>query len=321
MELQIRGLTHRYRGGVRAALSDVALEIARGQRVGLLGPNGAGKSTLMRLVCGYLPVQGGPETRLLVGGIDVRTHARKARGRVGYLPETTPLYPELRVSEHLRFRAQIKGIHGKKRRTEVERVAGLTGLAETLRAPISTLSRGYRQRVGIADALLGEPPLVVLDEPTVGLDPNQVLEIRRLLKEVAAVQTLVFSSHILGEVETLCDRVVILTEGRVVLDASLDEALRGTTVRAVFAAGRPEAEALVAEALAVVDQEPLTSALDSDEIESRVVIDCPSADVATAVQTAIGRSAASRAVVLASLELDRGRLERVFVGAVGGSDT
>ncbi|MFY0531357.1 ABC transporter ATP-binding protein [Nannocystis pusilla] len=208
----------------------MSFRVAPGQRVGLLGPNGAGKSTLMRIVCGFLPVQPGQDTKVSVAGLDASSQSLQVREQVGYLPEQVPLYVELRVREHLDFRAAIKRVPRRARAAEIRRVAEQTGLGEMLERPIAHLSRGYRQRVGIADALLGAPPLVVLDEPTVGLDPNQVLEIRAMLKSLGGGQTLIFSSHILAEVEALCDRVVVLAQGRCVADESVSDALRASEV-------------------------------------------------------------------------------------------
>ncbi len=225
--LEIAALSHRYPGASVAALAGVGFRVQPGERVGLLGPNGAGKSTLMRLLCGYLPVQRTVDTRVRIGEVEVAADSLRARQLVGYLPEQVPLYPELRVREHLDFRASIKGVRRKARAPEILRVAERTGLSHMLEVPILQLSRGYRQRVGIADALLGAPPLVVLDEPTVGLDPNQVLEIRAMLRALGGSQTLIFSSHILAEVEALCDRVIILAAGKCVADEAVAEALRG----------------------------------------------------------------------------------------------
>ncbi|MCA9663540.1 MAG: ATP-binding cassette domain-containing protein, partial [Myxococcales bacterium] len=204
--LEIAALSHRYRGAPGYALDDVSFAVRPGERLGLLGPNGAGKSTLMRLFCGYLAIQARPgrppgETKVAVGGVDVARDSLRARQQIGYLPELVPLYTELRVREHLGFRARLKGVGRRQRDAEIMRVCELTGLASMLETPIQQLSRGYRQRVGIADALLGAPPLLVLDEPTVGLDPNQVLDIRGVLKGLGGAQTLIFSSHILAEVE------------------------------------------------------------------------------------------------------------------------
>ncbi|MCB9713710.1 MAG: ABC transporter ATP-binding protein [Myxococcales bacterium] len=233
--LRVEALGHRYPGAERAALVDVSLRVEPGERLGLLGPNGAGKSTLMRLCCGFLPIADAPGTRVELAGLDVRTQSRDARANVGYLPEHVPLYHELRAREHLGFRARIKGVSRRKRAAEIERVAEATGIRHVLDTPVGQLSRGYRQRVGVADALLGAPPVVILDEPTVGLDPNQVREIRAMLEGLGGEHTLIFSSHILAEVELLCDRVVILSEGRVVADEELAAATAGRHVVAAWA--------------------------------------------------------------------------------------
>ena len=253
--LEVAALSHRYRGAPVFALDDVSFSVKPGERVGLLGPNGAGKSTLMRVFCGYLPVQRRAErppdeTRVEVAGIDVARRSLAVRERVGYLPEQVPLYHELRVREHLAFRATVKRIRRRARLEEIRRVAALTGLDGMLETPIAQLSRGYRQRVGIADALLGAPPLVVLDEPTVGLDPNQVLEIRAMLKGLGGSQTLIFSSHILAEVEALCDRVVILSRGAVVADETIADAVNMHTVIVEWEGGRARVEAVIDQALA-----------------------------------------------------------------------
>ena len=336
--LEVHALSHRYAGAGVRALEGVGFRVAPGERVGLLGPNGAGKSTLMRLVCGYLPVQRTAETRLRVGDVDVAGDSLRARQMVGYLPEQVPLYLELRVREHLDFRAAIKGVRGRQRAVELQRVAERTGLAGMLEVPIQQLSRGYRQRVGIADALLGAPPLVVLDEPTVGLDPNQVLEIRAMLKALGGGQTLIFSSHILAEVEALCDRVVILAAGRCVADEAVAEALRTSDVIAAWDAEPALAAALVRAALqalatdaglpaaATLGDLALAAALDLrvGPLERRgeivdVRMTCPSGQVAEALARALGRASAAAGVPLARLELGRRRLEERFARVTGAA--
>jgi ABC-2 type transport system ATP-binding protein len=228
--LEVAELTFRYPGAQDPALRNVGFRVAPGERVGLLGPNGAGKTTLMRVCCGYLPVPHGRGTSVRVGELSVATDSLAVREMVGYLPEQVPLYHELRVREHLEFRATVKRVARRARATEVERVISLSGLEGMAERPIAKLSRGYRQRVGIADALLGSPPLVVLDEPTVGLDPNQVQGIREMLKNLGGTQTLIFSSHILAEVEALCDRVIILSRGQVVADETVVAAVATDTL-------------------------------------------------------------------------------------------
>jgi len=336
--LEVRALSHRYPGASVAALDGVGFCVAPGERVGLLGPNGAGKSTLMRLMCGYLPVQRAAQTRLRVGEIEVAGDSLQARRLVGYLPEQVPLYVELRVREHLDFRAAIKGVRRKQRAPEVLRVAERTGLSHMLEVPIQQLSRGYRQRVGIADALLGAPPLVVLDEPTVGLDPNQVLEIRAMLRALGGTQTLIFSSHILAEVEALCDRVVILAAGRCVADEAVAEALRSSDVIVAWIAAPARVAALLTAALRSlaseqgrVDAQPaeldaLARALgltlgpiEADDVLTRVQVTCPDVQVAEALTLVIGRLSASEQLPIARLELGRRRLEQRFARVTGAT--
>ncbi len=335
--LEVRGLSHRYRGGAVQALDKVNFTVAAGSRVGLLGPNGAGKSTLMRLVCGYLPVQAVAGTSVKVGDVDVTRDSLRARSLVGYLPEQVPLYVELRVREHLEFRAAIKGVPRRQRLPEIHRVAERTGLAGMLESPIQRLSRGYRQRVGIADALLGAPPLVVLDEPTVGLDPNQVLEIRAMLRALGGGQTLIFSSHILAEVEALCDRVVILARGRCVADESVAESVNTTEVLAVWDHD-PRATAVLPIALKTMHASDLSSGTGDDQARMlahlglrvleagtagelyRVRVACPSLPAAEQLAMTLGRTSAACGVALVRLELGRRKLEERFARVTTGRE-
>jgi ABC-2 type transport system ATP-binding protein len=322
--LEVTALSHRYSGGAAPALDGVGFRVEPGARVGLLGPNGAGKSTLMRLVCGYLPVQSTSNTRVRVGDVDVTRDSLRARKLVGYLPEQVPLYLELRVREHLEFRAAIKGVPRKQRLPEIHRVAAQTGLGHMLESPIQRLSRGYRQRVGIADALLGAPPLVVLDEPTVGLDPNQVLEIRAMLRSLGGGQTLVFSSHILAEVEALCDRVVILAGGRVVADESVRESQQSAEVIAAWPLDPARPELLLGEALRRYDElserpgpaRVVASAASGALQQVRVA--CPTPAAADALAAAFGQASLACGVPLVRLELGRRKLEERFARVTAG---
>jgi len=203
-------------GPIRA-LRDVSFQLAPRQVAGLLGPNGAGKSTTIRLITGYLRPDAG---RLIVGGHDLATDSLRARGCIGYLPETAPLYPEMTPESYLRFRARLFGIRGKARREAVGRVVERCWLTGVRGQRISTLSKGYRQRVGLAAALIHEPPVLVLDEPTSGLDPTQIRESRRLIRELASDRTMLISSHILSEIEQTCDRVIVMAGGRVRADGT-----------------------------------------------------------------------------------------------------
>jgi ABC-2 type transport system ATP-binding protein len=322
--LRIERLSHRYPGADRHALADVALSVAPGERLGLLGPNGAGKSTLMRIVCGFLPVQPqrvGPPPVVEVAGLDVQTRALAVRKNVGYMPELVPLYTELRAVEHLRFRARLKGVPRRDRSREIHRVAELVGIEDVLMMPIGKLSRGYRQRVGLADALLGAPPLLVLDEPTVGLDPNQVRDVRQMLREIGGGQTLVFSSHILPEVEALCDRVVILSHGRTVLDAPLAEALVAGEVVFEAAIDDAHARSLAGDAWAAVGLSG-TPELELARTKgiARVRIALPASDAARMDElcAAIGTVSLDRRVALVGLVPGRTRLEERFAAVTGG---
>lgn len=313
--LAVDHLSHRYPGAAAPALRDVTFHVAAGQRVGLLGPNGAGKSTLMRIVCGFLPVQASAGTKVAVAGLDAASQSLQVREQVGYLPEQVPLYVELRVREHLEFRAAIKKVPRRARAAEIRRVAEQTGLAPMLERPIAHLSRGYRQRVGIADALLGAPPLVVLDEPTVGLDPNQVLEIRAMLRSLGGGQTLIFSSHILAEVEALCDRVIVLAQGRCVADESVSEALRTSEVHARWD-GPPELAAQVLAAAGASGgrvEGPV-----AEGAGSRATIRCADTGEAEALAAAIGRASVQVGVPPVRLEVGRRSLEERFYRLTSG---
>lgn len=206
------------------ALTEVSFDIEAGEIVGLLGPNGAGKTTLIKALTGYHQPSDG---RVVIDGLDVMHSPREVQSRIGYLPENAPLYPELSVQNYLLMMADLRQIPTDERLDRISEAVHATGLLEYLTRPISELSKGYRQRVGLAQAILHQPKLLILDEPTVGLDPTQIVEIRRLIKRLAEHSTILFSTHILSEVEALCDRVIILMNGRLRADARLAE-LAGT---------------------------------------------------------------------------------------------
>ena len=192
------------------AVRDASFSINKGEIVGFLGPNGAGKTTTMKMLTGYLPPTAGTAR---IAGHDIIRNSLEARRHLGYMPENVPLYEDLRVFEYLQYRAKLKGICGKSVRAQIGRAMERCGLTERYRNLISTLSKGYRQRVGLADALLGEPDLLILDEPTNGLDPNQIRQIRELIRSLAAEHTVILSTHILSEVEMICNKVIIIDQG------------------------------------------------------------------------------------------------------------
>ena len=202
------------------ALDEVSFEVKAGEIVGLLGPNGAGKTTAIKILTGYLQPDEGTVT---IDGLDVLTHTLDVQARIGYLPENAPLYPELSVQKYLMMMADLRQIPPADRLVRLSEAVHATSLTEYLTRPIGTLSKGLRQRVGLAQAILHQPKLLILDEPTVGLDPTQIVEIRRLIQRLSKRSTILFSTHILPEVEALCDRVLILMNGQVRADARLSE--------------------------------------------------------------------------------------------------
>jgi ABC-2 type transport system ATP-binding protein len=209
--IEVENLTKRYAG--HTAVADLTFTVARGEIVGLLGPNGAGKSTTLRMLSCFMPATSGTAR---VAGFDIFTQADDVRRRIGYMPENNPLHEEMRVREYLKFRARLKGLGLRQSRARVDEVIDQCGLAGVTRKLIAQLSKGYKQRVGLADALVHEPELIILDEPTIGLDPNQIRSVRQLIKELGREHTVLISSHILPEVEMTCSRVLIMHQGRII---------------------------------------------------------------------------------------------------------
>ncbi|HOB32602.1 MAG TPA: ABC transporter ATP-binding protein, partial [Verrucomicrobiota bacterium] len=208
--IEVANLTKRYAG--HTAVSDISFTVGRGEIVGLLGPNGAGKSTTMRILSGLMPATSGT---VRVAGFDVFRDSREVRRRIGFMPENNPLHTDMRVREYLRFRARLKGLGGKRLKERVNTVMEQCGLTDVSRRIIGQLSKGYRQRVGLADALVHEPELIFLDEPTIGLDPHQIRSVRQLIKNLGRSHTVLISTHILPEVEMTCNRMVIMYQGKI----------------------------------------------------------------------------------------------------------
>jgi len=214
MSIEVKNITKLY--GKQKALNAVSFKINKGEIVGFLGPNGAGKSTLMKILSGYISAS---EGAILICDLDLATHKIEAQKMIGYLPEHNPLYLDMYVKEYLLFNAAIHAIA----KTEVDKIIAKLGLTPEAHKKINQLSKGYRQRVGLAAALLHNPEVLILDEPTTGLDPNQLLEIRNLIKEVGKDKTILFSTHIMQEVEAICDRVILIKKGDIVADKNLNE--------------------------------------------------------------------------------------------------
>jgi ABC-2 type transport system ATP-binding protein len=227
--IEVKNLSKSY--GDFLAVSDISFKAENGQILGFLGPNGAGKTTTMRIITGYMPASSGT---VLIDGLDIFTNSLEARRRIGYLPEIPPLYSDMRIEAYLRFVAKLRNVRRSELDPAVEHVMQVCGLNSMAGRICGQLSKGYRQRVGLAQALIHDPPVLVLDEPTIGLDPRQIHEIRELIRGLAGKRTIVLSTHILPEVSQICDRVVIINGGRIVLEEQLSEIPAGTSLEEVF---------------------------------------------------------------------------------------
>jgi ABC-2 type transport system ATP-binding protein len=219
--ISVQHLTKKY--GSFTAVNDISFEVEKGEIVGFLGPNGAGKSTTMKILTSYLPPTGG---RATIAGFDVFGQSIEARKHLGYLPENTPLYTDMKVGEYLKYRAALKGVPRSKVRERVADVLDLCQIADREKQLIGALSKGYRQRVGLADALVHDPDLLILDEPTIGLDPNQIRTVRELIKNLAQKRTVLISTHILPEVEIMCSRVIVIHKGQIRATDTADKLLK-----------------------------------------------------------------------------------------------
>jgi len=227
--LEVRNLTKRY--GDIVAVRDVSFSAAQGQILGFLGPNGAGKTTTMRILTGFLPATSGTAK---VAGFDVFTESAEVRRRIGYLPENPPLYAEMTTEAYLRFVARIKGMTRDTIEDGIDRVVKLCGLEAVRTRLLKHMSKGFRQRAGLAQALIHDPPVLVLDEPTIGLDPRQIIEIRSLVRELAGQRTVILSTHILPEVSQICEKVVIINDGQVVLEDEMKNLTRSGSLEDIF---------------------------------------------------------------------------------------
>jgi ABC-2 type transport system ATP-binding protein len=222
--IEISGLTRYY--GELCALDHISLTIERGKILGLLGPNGAGKTTAMRILTGFLEPTEGTVT---VKGHSIDGEMLEIKKLIGYLPESAPVYQDMLVYDYLQYVADIREMPGESRDARIREIAGICGLGEVMHRSIHELSKGYKQRVGLAHAMMSDPEILILDEPTTGLDPNQIVEIRDIIKKIGREKTVILSTHILSEVEATCDRVVIINRGRIVADGSTEELKRSTT--------------------------------------------------------------------------------------------
>jgi len=304
--VEVEQLTRRF--GSTLAVEDLRFSIEKGEIVGFLGPNGAGKTTTLRMLTSFLPPSSG---RAAIAGHDVFSQSLEVRRRVGYLPEAVALYPELRVSEYLVFRSKIKEIPRKNRTGRIAGVIERCGLGQVRTRIVGQLSRGYRQRLGLADALLHDPPILILDEPTVGLDPNQVRQARALIRELGEDHTVLLSTHILPEVEALCGRVLILDQGRLVAEgepAELKARLAGAAGLDAEVRGAPADE--IVRALQALPGAAAVQLLGEGDGTSRLHVRAlGDADL----REAVFRQCVERGWVLLGLTASAGTLEDLFV--------
>ena len=307
--IEVSHLTKTY--GRHLAVDDVSFTVEDGQICGLLGPNGAGKSTIMNILSGYLSATGGLVT---VAGHPLPEEADAAKACVGYLPEQPPLYPEMTVEEYLLFAAELKGVKRADRKEQVRKAAHRTGLDNVMPRLIRSLSKGYRQRVGIAQALLGSPKLIILDEPTVGLDPAQVVEIRKLIRELGKAHTVILSSHILSEVQAVCSRVLILSKGALVAEGTpeqLSEKLSPGIRLRVTALGSSDTVLPVVEAVPGITEVQLVS-----EADGEMTFTAETADT-TDRRAEVSRALSEAGCTVLELTAENRSLEEVFLALTG----
>lgn len=306
--IQVQNLT-KYFGPVQA-IEHVSFEVDRGEVVGFLGLNGAGKTTTMRILTTYLPATSGIAK---VAGFDVMTESMQVRRNIGYLPESVPLYPEMRVDEYLNYRARLKGMPRKDRIARIEYCLERCRLVQVRRRQLGTLSKGYRQRVGLADAMVHDPPVLILDEPTAGLDPTQIRETLALIKELGDRHTIIFSTHILPEVEAICERVIIISAGRISLSQSLTEIEAQTTI---LVEARGPAEGVAAALRKVPGVTSVRELPTSDGVAGFEVQTAEDADL----REALGQAMQSKGWPVRRLDRKRRRLEDVFFDVLRAQD-
>lgn len=300
--ISIDGLTKRFDALV--AVDNISFNVARGEVLGFLGPNGAGKSTTMKMLTGYLPITSGKAS---VCGFDVETDSIEARKRIGYLPEGAPLYGDMTSSKFLEFIAEIRGYKGDEKKQKVQAAADKLSLGPVFNRPIETLSKGYKRRVGLAQAILHDPDVLILDEPTDGLDPNQKHQVRRLISEMSAEKAIIISTHILEEVAAVCTRAVIISEGKLVFDGSPDEfASKSPTYNGVTIKFRSSDFAAVAEEIGKLDGvERVENGGDGSSI---LVLPKNGASIVEQISIFVR----DQRIEIAELFVDRGQLDDVF---------
>lgn len=304
MSIQVKQLRKVF--GSQEAVKEVSFSIEKGEIVGFLGPNGAGKSTTMKIATGYLPPT---EGTVEVAGFDVVSQSKEVRKRIGYLPEHNPLYLDMYVKEYLGFIASLHGIKGKRKKSRVSEMVALCGLTDEQNKPISALSKGYRQRVGLAQALIHDPEVLILDEPTTGLDPNQLTEIRKLIQEVSQDKTVILSTHIMQEVKAICNRAIIINKGQIVADDSVENLAagkKGQRLKVEFQSNVPVGELKELKGIEILNNQGNHFEIATQE----------SGDL----RERLFKYAAEKGWVILSMQLQEEELEDVFFNLTKGSE-
>lgn len=302
--IEVEHLTKNY--GQISAIKDVSFTVSQGEIIGFLGPNGAGKTTTMRILTCFIPATSGTAR---VAGFDVFTQSIEVRRRIGYLPERVPLYADMKVDSYLDFVARIKGVAPRERKRQIEEVKAKCGIEAISNRLIAKLSRGYAQRVGIAQALLNDPEVLILDEPTVGLDPNQIVEIRNLIKSLAGKRTIILSTHILPEVSVICDSVAIINEGRIVARDSISHLSANQKMKVNMTVRGPK-ESVVKALSAVEGVEAAQAAIENDYIRLSIAMKSEM-DVREKLAAEVFRNGWG----LIELRPERANLEDIFIRA------
>jgi ABC-2 type transport system ATP-binding protein len=313
--IQVERLTKRY--GPTVAVRDISFAVPRGEILGFLGPNGAGKTTTMRILTGYLPAD---EGSVRVAGFDVAEEGLEVRRRLGYLPESAPLYEEMGVVDYLEYVGGMRGFSGPERTRRVKRMIDLCGLGPMIAKSIGQLSKGYRQRVGLAQAMIHDPDLLVLDEPTSGLDPNQIVEIRDLIRTLGREKTVLLSTHILPEVQATCSRVMIIARGEIVADDTPEglarKATGGRELHATIEGPGPDVESALAAAASDLGPARFEGTTPRNGLRCRFAVPDDSAPEASAA--ALFRLAKARGWTLTELRHESASLEEIFRDLTGG---